>query len=107
MIDQTLRRFICALSEEQRVMFVDALFEILTCTDADTLTDLKEGGLRTALAMIRKYRTLDKPARQALAGTLQLFVRAGARTAANELHPLTKLYAKLPLQKLADALSQD
>ncbi len=107
MIDQTLHRFICALSEEQRVMFVDALFEILTCTDADTLTDLQEGGLRTALAMIRKYRTLDKPARQALAGTLQLFVRAGARTAANELHPLTKLYAKLPLQKLADALSQD
>ena len=41
--------------------FTDALFDILTCTDAGTLTDLKEGGLKTAAAMLKKYRTLTSP----------------------------------------------
>ncbi len=61
LVDETIRTFILSLSPEQRVAFTDALFDILTCTDAGTLTDLKEGGLKTAAAMLKKYRTLDKP----------------------------------------------
>ena len=51
LVDETIRTFILSLSPEQRVAFTDALFDILTCTDAGTLTDLKEGGLKTAAAM--------------------------------------------------------
>ena len=104
LVDETLRAFIVSLSDEQRVAFIDALFDILTCTDADTLTDLKEGGLRTAAAMVRKYRTLDKDTRQALGSTLRLFMKAGAKTAASELNPVQLLLRHLPLQKLAEGL---
>ena len=86
--------------------FTDALFDILTCTDAGTLTDLKEGGLKTAAAMLKKYRTLDKPTRSALGSTLRLFMAAGAKTAASELNPVSLLLRHLPLQKLADDLEK-
>ena len=104
LVDETLRAFIVSLSDEQRVAFIDALFDILTCTDADTLTDLKEGGLRTAAAMVKKYRTLDKDTRQALGSTLRLFMKAGAKAAASELNPVQLLLRHLPLQKLAEGL---
>ena len=104
LVDETLRAFIVSLSDEQRVAFIDALFDILTCTDADTLTDLKDGGLRTAAAMVKKYRTLDKDTRQALGSTLRLFMKAGAKTAASELNPVQLLLRYLPLQKLAEGL---
>ena len=106
LVDETLRAFIVSLSDEQRVAFIDALFDILTCTDANTLTDLKEGGLRTAAAMVKKYRTLDKDTRQALGSTLRLFMAAGAKTAASELNPVNLLLRHLPLQKLADDLDE-
>ena len=106
LVDQTIRTFILSLSPEQRVAFTDALFDILTCTDADTLTDLKEGGLKTAAAMLKKYRELDKPTRQALGSTLRLFVAAGAKTAASELNPVSLILRHLPLQKLADDLEE-
>lgn len=104
LIDETLHTFILSLEPEQRLAFTDALFDILTCTSAGTLTDLKEGGLKTAAAMVKKYRTLDRPTRQALGSTLRLFVKAGAKTAAEELNPVQLLLRHLPLQKLADDL---
>ena len=106
LIDETLRAFILSLSDEQRVAFTDALFDVLTCTDAGTLTDLKEGGLKTAAAMVKKYRELDKPTRQALGSTLRLFIKAGAKTAAAELSPTQRLLRHLPLQNVADGLDE-
>ena len=106
LVDETIRTFILSLSPEQRVAFTDALFDILTCTDADTLTDLKEGGLKTAAAMLKKYRTLDKPTRHALGSTLRLFMAAGAKTAVSELNPVNLFLRRLPLQKLADDLDK-
>lgn len=100
LIDETLHTFILSLSDRQRAAFTDALFDILTCTDADTLTDLKEGGLKTAAAMLKTYRELDKPTRQALGSTLRLLIKA----AASELHPVQRILRHLPLQKLADEL---
>ena len=80
LVDKTLREFISSLSEEQRIAFIDALFEVLTCTNAETLTDLKEGGFRTAYSMLRTVRALDKDTRKALSGTLGLLVRSGAKS---------------------------
>ena len=104
LVDEALRTFILSLDDGQRLAFTDALFDILTCTSAGTLTDLKEGGLKTAAAMLKKYRTLDKPTRHALGSALRLLVVSGAKTAAAELLPLQKLLGLLPMQKMADDL---
>ena len=79
-MDDTLRRFVCGLSQEQRIAFIDALFEVLTCTNAETLTDLKEGGFRTVYSMLKTVRGLDADTRKALSGTLGLLVRSGAKS---------------------------
>lgn len=84
-MDQTLRSFLRELTEPQRAQFVDTLFDILTCTDASTLTDLKEGGLKTASAMVKALQKLDKSTRKALSDTLKLLVRSGARSVLEEL----------------------
>ena len=72
-----------------------------------TPTGLKEGGRKTAAAVLNKHRTLDKPTRHALGSTLRLFMAAGAKTAASELNPVGLLLRHLPLQKLADDLDVD
>lgn len=84
-MDQTLRSFLRELTEPQRAQLVDTLFDILTCTDASTLTDLKVGGLKTASAMVKALQKLDKPTRKALSDTLKLLVRSGARSVLEEL----------------------
>ncbi len=86
--------------------FTDALFDILTCTDAGTLTDSRRWDSKQRQPCSRKYRTLDKPTRHALGSTLRLFMAAGAKTAASELNPVSLLLRHLPLQKLADGLDE-
>lgn len=82
---QTLRTAIRAMDRPQREAFVEALFEVLTCTDAETLLELKKGGLKTASAMFRAFQKLDKPARQALSDTMKLLVKSGAQSVQDDL----------------------
>ena len=89
-VDSALRDFVRGLDQEQRIRFVDALFEVLTCTNAETLTDLKDGGFRTAYSMLKTVRSLDPDARQALSGTLGLLVRSGAKSV-SQSQPIQRL----------------
>ena len=89
-VDSALRDFVRGLDQEQRIRFVDALFEVLTCTNAETLTDLKDGGFRTAYSMLKTIRSLDPDMRQALSGTLGLLVRSGAKSV-SQSQPIQRL----------------
>ena len=64
-------------------------FEHLTeLAEGGTIMDqtlLKEGGLKTASAMVKALQKLDKPTRKALTDTLKLLVKSGARSAFEEL----------------------
>lgn len=86
-ISRTLHTFLYSLSPEQREQFVDTLYDVLTCTDADTLTELRNGGLKTASAMLRALRALDKPTRHVIMQTLGLLVKSGVQSAGGELPP--------------------
>ena len=84
-ISRTLHTFLYALSDEQREQFVSVLYDVLTCTDAATLTELKQGGLKTASAMLRTLRALDKPTRSVILQTLKLLFKTGVLTAEDAL----------------------
>lgn len=99
-MDKTLRSFLQQLTQEQRVQFVDTLFDILTCTDASTLTDLKEGGLKTASAMVKAIQKLDKPTKKALSDTLKLLLKSGARSVLGEFS-----VSRLRDNRLVEAIS--
>ena len=104
MTEQTLRTMIHTMTQPQREAFIDALFEILTCTDAQTLTDLKQGGLKTASAMIQHFRQLDKDSRRALSGTLKLLLKSGVRSFQGELRQKERGKTRQLMQAASDWL---
>ncbi len=77
--DAALKELVARLTPAQREAFSNALFEVLSATDAQTLTELREDGLRAAAAMVRTIGDLDKPTRAALRDTVRLLLRIGAR----------------------------
>ena len=64
--DQTLRQWIRGLSAAQRESFVSAMSDVLTASGAVTLTDLREDGLKSGIAMIKAMKTLDQETRDGL-----------------------------------------
>ena len=77
--DAALKELVTQLTPAQREAFSNALFEVLSATDAETLTELREDGLRAAAAMVRTIGDLDKPTRAALRDTVRLLLRIGAK----------------------------
>lgn len=103
-MDTALREFVSGMDAETRVKFVDALFAVLTCTDAETLTDLKEGGLRTASAMMRALQNLDRDTRRALGSTIKLLLVSNAKSVQEGLHPIEWLKNRHPIEAISNWL---
>lgn len=102
--EQTLRTMIAEMTQAQREAFVDALFEILTCTDAQTLSELKQGGLKTASAMLKKLKALDKPERSALSSTLKLLLKSSVKSVHGELRQAERGKTRQLMQAASDWL---
>ncbi|MDR2050465.1 MAG: DUF2974 domain-containing protein [Deltaproteobacteria bacterium] len=78
-VDHTVKAWLSECSEEQRALFVEALFRIVNATGAKTFQEMGAGWRRSALAMLKSYLALDKDTRKALGKTLGLFVKAAGR----------------------------
>lgn len=59
LFDKSMKEWVAGLSPEKSQAFVNAMFEILTCTDASTLTDLVNGGNKTIAAIFKAYADED------------------------------------------------
>ena len=103
-MDTALREFVSGMDAERRALFVDALFAVLTSTDAETLTDLKEGGLRTASAMMRAIQNLDRDTRRALGSTIKLLLVSNAKSVQEGLHPIEWLKNRHPIEAISNWL---
>ena len=77
--DQALRKWVQGLTVEQRGTFVDALFHVLTASGAETLTDLKEDSFRSAGAILKAMKELDREVREGLWEFLSLLVKSNLR----------------------------
>ena len=75
--DLAIRSFMGSLDDTQRAQCVDALFEILGSTNAETLSQLESDGMKTLPAMLRTYKGLSREARQMLNSALKVLLRAG------------------------------
>ena len=67
--DTVVRERIASLSREEREALTGVLFNILESTGAKTLTELRNGGFKSALAMVKTYRDLS-PKEQEMAAYL-------------------------------------
>ncbi|MGM9663150.1 MAG: DUF2974 domain-containing protein [Oscillospiraceae bacterium] len=80
LVDQTLKAFAAGLTKQQRERFVDVLYEILTASDARTLSDLQKDRWKAVNAMVKSSRELDEESRQLLYDTVRLLFREGANS---------------------------
>ena len=57
--DLALKTWINDMDTEERILFVDTLFDILQSTDAKTLLDLNTNKLETAMSLLKTIKNLD------------------------------------------------
>ena len=84
MNDLVLKEWVHHMPMEQREKFVDGLFEVLTASGAETLTDLKEERLRSAAAMVRAMKDMEKDTRDALVYAVRLLFRSNLKVLVEE-----------------------
>ncbi len=80
LLDETIDAWADALSPQQREVFADALYEVLTATGARTLSELGGEKFKSAVSILKGYKSLDRETREALSGALKLLLRIGAKS---------------------------
>ena len=64
--DMAIRTVLGDMSDEQRMLFTNTLFEILEAKRNHTLNDIREEGLKAFRAMLKTYDNLDRETRKML-----------------------------------------
>jgi len=77
--DNTIRLWLDNLSIEQREHFIDALFEIIQVTGAQTFNELSKEKLKVIDGMINKYRSMDSETQLLLKKTIVTLLNEGQK----------------------------
>ena len=83
--DLALKEWVDRMPLEQKVRFVNGLFDVLSASGAETLTDLKEEKLKNAAAMIRAMKDMEKDTREALIYAVKLLFESNFKVLLDEL----------------------
>ena len=73
--DRSMRHFLASLSHSEREAFADTLYALATSSDAKTITEWSENGLRSAIQIRRALKGLDPQLRKNLMHTILTFFR--------------------------------
>ena len=79
-VDHTIKAWLAEWDEEQRAVFVDALFQIINATGVRTFQEMGEKWYISALSMLKSYIALDNDMRKAIGRALKLLLQAGGKT---------------------------
>ena len=83
--DRTLQEWVARMPLEQKKRFVEGLFEVLSASGAETLSDLKEERLKNAIAMARAMKDMEKDTRDALIYAMKVLFESNLRVLLDEL----------------------
>lgn len=64
--DMALRTWINSLDGDERLLFVDTLFDLLECTDATTLTGFNSNKLKAASGVIKTIKNMSEEQRNGM-----------------------------------------
>ena len=78
-IDKTLKGWIARMTPEQRGQFSDALYDILSSTEARTFTDLGVKWHENALVMLKTVVNMDEGMRQAISQALVSLLKSARK----------------------------
>jgi hypothetical protein len=96
-IDRTLKEWIGSLDSAQREQFTEALYAVLSSTEAKSFPELTAGWLKNAGLMIQSLTSIDEPTRELIFTAIAALLKA-AKNNAGTLLPETSL-KKISLQK--------
>ena len=74
-IDRTLKGWYADVDIEKREKFIDALYEIISKTNARTLYDLDDNWLESAAVILSSYGSLDEETKKVITNTLSLLIK--------------------------------
>ena len=77
LVDTTLSEWLTAMTPDERSTFVNALYEVLSATEAQTLSDLSADGIK----LIKSFRGLDQHTKDVLNKALRELKEQARRTA--------------------------
>lgn len=69
-LDDTLREWLSAMSDEKRRKIVDALFQVIRSTEADTFGELAEDWQKSAAAMLEALLSIDPESKKFILQTM-------------------------------------
>jgi hypothetical protein len=91
-IDRTLKEWIYGLTADQRKRFIDALYEILSATEAKSLPELTANWLKNARIMMQSFNNIEEPTKDLISQTLAALLQAAKNN-------LSALWPGLPDRK--------
>jgi hypothetical protein len=98
--DNTIRLWLDNLSIEQREHFIDALFEIIQVTGAQTFNELSKEKLKVIDGMINKYRSMDSETQLLLKKTIVTLLNEGQKVYSKSIGEKIDLtFTKIHLRK--------
>lgn len=74
--DSTMRDWLASMNYEQRELFVESIFSIVSSTNAKTLNDLKNNPLESSKLIFQNMRSLDEESKTVISEGLSLFMRS-------------------------------
>ena len=79
LVDETLSSWADSLNTQQREALADALYSVFTASGAKTLSELTEEKLKSAAAMLKPYKNLDRETRRMVTEAFMLFFKLGTK----------------------------
>ena len=79
LVDEALSSWADSLNTHQREALAEALYSVFTATGAKTLSELNEEKLKSASAMLKTYKNLDRESRRMVSEMFKIFFRLGTK----------------------------
>ena len=75
-VDHTLKAWIAGMDHAEREKFIDAIYNVITDTNASTLRDISENPYASVRSMFSSLKNLDEETRNAVTQALTLLLRS-------------------------------
>jgi len=84
LLDETIESWSEELGAGQREELANAIYEVLSATGAETLSELSGDKLKSAVTMLKSYKNLDSASRKTLSEAVRLLIWLGTKNALEE-----------------------
>ncbi len=89
-VDKTLKEWLKEIEPKQREIVIDAIFEIINTTDANSFKEIKERLFTDVRLMLKKYQSLDDESKKMIMEFFQTLIRTAKNTAMEEIPAFNK-----------------